>query len=289
MSETAVAYHAGPDRHTLHFPSDVGTRREWFVERSFTHPAKLQLGLLAWLIDRYSAPGDTVADPMAGSGSLLLAAGQQRHVIVRDVEPNFLALLHENAAHVLRRCGLFAGNIDIGAHDAREPWGYHADAIITSPPYACAASSTPNQRRFLPSKLASIPGLRYDQRWAELAAHNSPSASGAVRFFYGNHPAQVGAFRGPRYWEAMRAVYTQAHAALRPGGLLILVIKDHVKDGQRVHVADDTALLCAGLGFTLHERHVRALDTLSLWQRRRRERGQLVVLEEDVLCFRGVS
>jgi hypothetical protein len=83
----------------------------------------------------------------------------------------------------------------------------------------------------------------------------------------------------------MAEVYKEARAALRPGGRLILVIKDHIRAGRRVPTAELTIGLCEGLGFALEERVRRHLATLSLWQRRRREQGLPVVEEEDLLVF----
>lgn len=114
----------------LEFGTDVALRSRWFVPASFQHPAKLHLGLLRWIIERYTKPCETIADPMAGSGSVLYAATMQRHVIAREIEPRWLALLRENAAHITAQAGLFAGCIDIGQADARNPWGYQADHII---------------------------------------------------------------------------------------------------------------------------------------------------------------
>jgi hypothetical protein len=88
------------------------------------------------------------------------------------------------------------------------------------------------------------------------------------------------------YWQAMRHIYTQAHVALRGHGYLIIVVKDHIHNGQRVLTADRTITLCKSLGFVLHARHQRQVFPLSLWQRRRKERGVLVVEEEDALVFR---
>ncbi len=107
-----------------------------------------------------------------------------------------------------------------------------------------------------------------------------------LSFYYGSSPNQIGPWRGKRYWRAMQAVYEHAHEALRPGGTLILILKDHVKDGQRVPTAEMTIGLCQHLGFQLTERVQRQVHPLSLWQRRRKEQGLPVVEEEDVLIFR---
>lgn len=274
----------------LQFPVDRFVRQRYFTEQSFAHPAKLHLGLLQWCIDHCTSPGQTLADPMAGTGSLLLAATQQRNVILREVEPTFLAMCHENAAQILRHAGWLAGNINIGAHDARQPWGYQCDVIITSPPYGCSAGVSPQSHAFFsPSRYEKVKHLPSGQRWREALANPSHGTTGAMIFSYGQHPNQIGHWRGKRYWQAMEQIYTNAKASLRARGLMVLVLKDHIKDGRRVHTSDQTVALCQRLGFSLVERHARQLTYLSLWQRRRKEQGKPIIEEEDVLVFRKVS
>lgn len=275
----------------LELGSDVGIRRQWFTAESFAHPAKLHLSLLQWIIDRYTLPGDTIGDPMAGIGSILLAATQQRNVIAREIEPQWLEQLHRNASRIYAQAGLLAGRIEIGQADAREPWTFTADHIVFSPPYGCDFTNVSgNSRRgYLSAKQAKLAKLEggFHRRWEQLFVQ--PEASGAVAgqiFRYGNHPAQIGHFRDRRYWDAMRAIYTNAHASLRRHGVMVLIIKDHIRNGRRVTVADDTVSLCENLGFCLDERHARHVWPLSLWQRRRKERGEPIVEEEDVLVFR---
>jgi DNA modification methylase len=267
------------------FGCDIGIRRRWFVESSFAHPAKCHLGMLQWLIDTYTHPGDTIADPLAGTGSILLAATLQRHVIAREIEPHWLALLEENAKRITRLAGLFAGEIDLGQADARDPWGYAADCVLFSPPYGNETSTSPSARRMLPYRLHTI-AMPVDPRWQRLARHPSPGAMGAVSFHYGTHPQQIGHFRGERYWQAMRRVYTQAYRALRHEGSLILIVKDHISKGRRVPTVATTRTVCEDLGFRFMAHHQRQLSQLSLWQRRRKERGEPVIEEEDILVFR---
>jgi len=270
--------------HLLDFGSDVGLRRRWFTPASFGHPAKLHLGLLQWIIETYTEPGQKLADPMSGVGSILYAAALQRNVVARELETRWIELTRENAVHITAQAGLFAGHIDIRQADAREAWGYQADCIICSPPYGNQASATPNGRRMLPYRLHALQ-VPYDRRWQHLVNHPTPGAMGAVSFHYGTHPDQIGHFRGTRYWEAMRQVYTQAWTALRPGGYLILILKDHIAGGLRVPTAQQTIALCQQLGFQLSARHQRRVFPLSLWQRRRKEAGLPVVEEEDILVF----
>lgn len=270
----------------LNLGTDRALRAEWFSRDSLAHPAKLHLGLLQWLVERYTRPGDIIADPMAGIGSTLLAAAMQRHVLARDVETRWLALAHQNAAHIIQRAGLLAGSIDVGQADARQPWGVEADHIITSPPYACAAAVNPTSKGMMPVDVRRrLSKVQYHEVWRKTLSGDSPGSNGYFMFWYGDSPDQVGHLRGGAYWIAMRDIYTQARVALRPGGYMILVIKDHIKRGQRVHVADETVMLCEGLGFQMVARHARRVWPLSLWQRRRKERGEPIVEDEAVLVF----
>jgi predicted RNA methylase len=264
-----------------HFGSDLHLRNQWFVPTSMGHPAKLHLGLLSWLIDRYTLPSETIADPMAGIGSLLYAATMQRNVIAYEIEPRWLEIAHQNAAHILQAAGLFVGEMTVGQHDARASWGYQADHIIFSPPYGNEASSSPLAHRAL--KYRSLDG----KRWKSLLSHAEAQAGswGSVLFHYGTHPAQVGHFRSKRYYEAMTDIYRNAYMSLRPHGYCILILRDHIADGRRVETCQETIKVCQGLGFNLQDHHQRHLANLSLWQRRRREQGLPVIEEEDVLVF----
>jgi hypothetical protein len=267
--------------------SDVASRLRLFGPESFAHPAKLHLGLLSFLLGRYTRPGETVADPMAGSGSILLAALSGRHVIARELEAHWVEYLQRGAARVRAQAGLFEaslGRIDVGQANARQSWGYQADHVLFSPPYGNEASTTPTARRHLPYRLRKV-GVQLDARWLELMERPSAGAMGALAFHYGRDPQQVGHLRGKRYWAAMEEVYRQAHAALVPGGRLIVVVKDHIYQGRRVPTAQGTIALCEGLGFVLLARYQRHLAQLSLWQRRRKEAEQPVVEEEDALVF----
>jgi tRNA G10 N-methylase Trm11 len=271
-----------PQDGLLDFGSDIGIRHRWFSESSFGHPAKLHLGLLQYLIDRYTLPGETLCDPMAGSGSLLLAALSARHVIVRDVESRWVTVMQHNAERIREEAGLFVGTMSVTRADARLPWEFRCDHVICSPPYGCEMSGRPSAKKGLAYRLAKYP---HDRRWEQYLSHPNRGTVGMLTFHYGTTPGQLGSRRGKRYWQAMEAIYRQAHRAIRPGGRLILIIKDHIRDGRRVPTADLTVDLCETLGFRFTERLQRRVYPLSLWQRRRKEQGQPVVEEEDILIL----
>ncbi len=273
-----------PDEGLLELGSDLHLRQKWFLPASFSHPAKLHLDLLHWIVERYTRPEDTIADPMCGIGSILYAATLQRQIIAREIEPRWLEIAYQNASHIMRAGGLFVGRISVGQQDAREPWGYQADHVVFSPPYGNETSTTPNKHRALLYKLESC-RVETGSRFRRLADHPTDGAMGMIAFHYGNHPAQMGHFRGRRYWQAMTEIYANAYQALGHG-YLILILKDHIANGKRVRTAEQTIQLCQQLGFAFVAWHRRRLSQLSFWQRRRKEAGLPVVEEEDILVFR---
>ena len=61
-----------------------------FLEHAIPHPAKANVFLLQYLILNYTKPGETVLDPMAGSGSTcVVAALHNRNAIGVELESKF--------------------------------------------------------------------------------------------------------------------------------------------------------------------------------------------------------
>ena len=271
----------------LELGSDIALRNRFFHPSSYMHPAKAHLGLIQFLVEKYSTPGETLADPMAGTGSLLLAATLQRNIILRELEPEWFALIQQNVEHIQQEGALFLGNIDIGIADAKQAWGYICDCIITSPPYGCSASTSRNGRMLKP-KQQRLQGkqIALSERTQRELAYPTLGTSGSWSFHYGNEPQQVGHLRGKRYWTAMEQVYTQALTALRPSGYMVLILKDHILNGKRVLTSDMTITLWQQFGFSFVERHQRKMETFAMWTRRRKEAGLPIIEEEDIVVFR---
>lgn len=61
-------------------------------------------------------------------------------------------------------------------------------------------------------------------------------------------------FQKQTYWEAMLEVYSATFRALKPGGVMAIVVKDFVKDGRRQRLCDDTLKLLQHIGFEGLER-----------------------------------
>ncbi len=123
----------------LTFHSDTKHRKDWFTDLSFSHPAKMILPLELWLIEKYTKPGDVILDPMAGSGTLLVACSLGRDVVLVELEQKFVEIQKGNWAKIQRRgpqMGYSMGCAAFLQGDARNLEGLLVDKCIFSPPYA---------------------------------------------------------------------------------------------------------------------------------------------------------
>lgn len=266
------------------FPSDLGIRRRLFAADVFAHPAKLHLGLLQRLIDLYTLPGDMLLDPMAGTGSLMLAATQQRNVILRDLEPEYVAMMRASMPKIHRYAGLFGGLIDIDQADAKTLECPPFNHIIFSPPYGFETGSGISNERRARIFAEKKHGDRW-KRYIEQPCH----ASFAAGFRYAGGSQNAGNKSGRNYWADMRLIYANLGKLMPAGGRMIVILKNHYRRGELRDVVSQTVVELQLLGLELGTRHERLIDNPSLWQRRRKEQGMPIVEVEDVLVFRKVQ
>jgi DNA modification methylase len=111
-----------------------------FLEHAIAHPAKANTKLIEFLILKYTKPGDTVLDPMAGSGSTgVVAALHNRNAIQIDIEEKFYKWMEEARLKVEKHPTFIKkGWIKNICGDARKLSEILSkiDVCITSPPYA---------------------------------------------------------------------------------------------------------------------------------------------------------
>ena len=74
----------------VQFKPDAAMRHKYFVLESFRHPAKLHCSWLLQLVETYTKPGELILDPMAGSGTLMLAALMGRDCCLVELERHFV-------------------------------------------------------------------------------------------------------------------------------------------------------------------------------------------------------
>jgi predicted RNA methylase len=108
-----------------------------FLEHAMTHPAKMNVALLQFLIEQYTKVGDTILDPMAGTGSMgVVAALRGRNAIQVELEGRFFSWMELAKKKVERTRTLTKkGAIQNIQGDARKLPELIASAVISSPPY----------------------------------------------------------------------------------------------------------------------------------------------------------
>jgi DNA modification methylase len=239
------------------------------VPDSFAHPAKMDAQLLLWITEHYTKVGETILDPMAGSGTQMLACTLGRNVVLVELEGKFCKMCRDNWELVKMRpqLGYEMGTCQIIQGDARNLEGLLADKIITSPPYEGSDMKSPvvNRNRQVVRKIAS---------------HELEYAVSQIN---------IGNLKSTSYLEAMLQVYQQCHRILKPEGLMILVLKNFIRNKKVIRLDLDTIKLCEQAGFELVERHYRKLSSQSFWRVIYHQKYPLVELidKEDILVFRG--
>ena len=83
----------------------------------------------------------------------------------------------------------------------------------------------------------------------------------------------------------MREVLRECRRVVVPGGVLVLVTGNYVRDGRVIDLAAATLALCRAAGWTPWERWEHRKSAVSFWRRLHRRQGRPIVTGEDVLVF----
>ena len=205
------SYREIPENRVLAFPATPGFKgwRDYFCEASTTHPAKINLNLLRYIIKTYTKIGDVILDPMAGTGSTaILAALMGRHGIAVEYEPKFCEMIRENIRLTELQATLTPkGRMACIQGDARRLSKLlkEADAIITSPPYGSDNANLMSRKdksarsivattgeRAVPLQEENIGNLKYGKPVDEIIT--SPPYSGISLQDYGSSNKALLAF-----------------------------------------------------------------------------------------------
>ena len=441
---------------TVKFKRDTNFRKGLFTPDSFAHPAKMDAQLLIWIVERFTSPGETILDPMFGSGTTMLACIVGRNVIGVELEQKFVDMAKANWEKVRQKpqLGYSMGTCQIFQGDARNLEGLLVDKIVTSPPFPSQKtggkqgagsysgtdlsqglnrvkddyiqSENPDNLGNLPygevdkcifsppyaeahdksnlgvgdndradlraysylkegeNNISNLPygsmdsvitsppyegslqgetnnGLRDAERLEELTKQNpnrkwkrrteltpgrmrawgtmgrgytdrvdavitSPPYEASVtgqsgidpkqmtrgkegnwkprdrskepawdnsifhpgNFQYSPNSDNMGNLKSTSYLEAMAQVYSKCYKVLKPGGLMILVTKNFIREQKEIRLDSDTVKLCEQVGFRFQERWYRELTTQSFWRviYRKKYPDAPELKDEDVLVLR---
>ncbi len=243
------------------FDRDVILRRELFPDGVFEHPAKSNLHMLKAIVEYVSEPGETILDPFAGTGSILVATSLKRNVIMIDIEEPFVKLVKEGIEK-------FALNDSCNAMllqgDCRRILPVPCDHAIFSPPYSNTLTST---------------GFTHENKLT------SRSGSNKSMQVYANHPLNLGQLTAFAYTQNMRRVYRLLFESIRAGGTMTVLMKDQRGAEGRRFLSDGTIRVCLDMGFKLRDWF--KWETHGTGQRSMMEaKGATVIKDEDILILR---
>lgn len=205
-------------------------RRVWFVVKPppreknvLLHPAKFPEPFIQQFIERFTAPGERVFDPMAGTGSSLIAAATcQREAYGIELNPAFGDIIHQRFA--ARQAELPAtaawqvcsGDASLAETYEKLPASFHY--VITSPPY-------------------------WDMLRMKGAETQQKRKQAGLLQFYSNDARDVGNIASYEdFLENLARIYQRVGACLEPGRYMTIIVKNVKKKGQIFPLAWDLAL-----------------------------------------------
>ena len=158
----------------------------------------------------------------------------------------------------------------------------YVEKIISSPPYEGSISTRTDEIK----RAERLSKMR--ERKGHYSVEQSKSYSVFGDFTYSSNDNNIGNTKGQNYLEAMLLVYKECWRVLRPKGLLILVVKDFIRDKKRIPLGEDTIKLCELAGFTYLHTYYRKIENPSFWRKLYEQKFPEVekIENEDILVFK---
>lgn len=199
-------------------------QKSWFIHNPpqrkkdvLCHPAKFPETMAQDFIEFFTKPGQTVLDPMSGTGSTLIAALRcGRHSIGIEINPKYAEIAHqliEEERNALNQTALgLIAEVHIG--DATSITQYNLpviDYVLTSPPYW----------DMLHAKGANTQKKRRNTSYLDV--------------FYSDDPKDLGNIHDyDDFLERLINIYTSLKPALRTKAYLTIIVKN-IKKGSRIY------------------------------------------------------
>lgn len=254
---------------------DTAWRRELFPDEVFDHPAKANMYLIQELVEYLTKPGDTIIDPFAGTGTMLIGVLMGRNVVLIEVEPQYLELLRKTEKMWKEGVKLTVtgevkgpGRIFIYEGDCRQKLqdiDFLCDAAIFSPPYADTLSSGGETRTRASDRITPDAIKAYGGRQA------SSLNLGRLNKFYFQH--------------GMKRVYERLHKRLVADAPMVIISKDNMQAGTRQFLSDGIIRQAQKSGFKLNE-WLKWKQPMSSYRAPAAAKGIKTVSDEDILIFR---
>jgi len=205
----------------------------WFIlkpqrrkKNEILHPAKFPEDLADLFIEKFTQPGDSVFDPMSGTGSTQVSAlRNRRNAYGTELSSFFAEIARERALSLLfEQSRDFpekqVPEVDIIEGDARKAKEYGfplQDLIFTSPPY-------------------------WDMLNMKGAENQAKRIKKGLKTNYSDDDDDLGNLSDYyEFIEILAKIYTDMLPLLKPGGIMVIVVKNIKKKGRNYPFAWDLA------------------------------------------------
>ncbi len=232
-------------------------QKSWFVHNPpprqksvLRHPAKFPETLAMEFITFFTKPKQVVFDPMAGTGSALVAALRAgRHAYGIELNPSYAEIAQKVISEERENLGSLASELQCqlitgDAAQAEEIVSQNQlpcmDYVITSPPY-------------------------WDMLHARGAATQKKRRSSTeLDVFYSDDPRDLGNVRDyDDFIERLVQIYRRIRPVLKPSGYLTIIVKNVKKKGRVYPLAWDLARGLSGT-YTLKDEKIWCQDNQRL-------------------------
>jgi len=277
--EFAPEYPVNEDGLIL-FSRDSDYRKELFPFLKLDdHPAKANIYLVQAIVEYVSKPEETVMDIMAGTGTIMTAALIGRRVVCIDIEEDYIKILQEGADSLERIAPGIRDMITIIEGDCLKLLPLQiADHIIFSPPYANIM-----KKKGSVSQGEIIPSIKPGKRVFLDKLTRETLGEGMLK--YSKHPNNIGNLNEFLYHQKMEIIYKKTFDSLPPNGTLTIIIKDHIKKGERMLLGERAKRDCVRIGYEVAG-HYKWLPPGTIYTSFMRARGDTVVDDENIICLR---
>jgi len=141
------------------------------------------------------------------------------------------------------------------------------DLVLTSPPYSSSKSGGEADEDAMAERWDRIAKEKDWNTWGKTwTTEGRKRALKSLGSGYSDNKDNIGNLKKETYLEAMQAVYAECYKVLKEEGLLILVLKNFIRDKKVVPLTEHTIKLCESVGFKLKERLLFKLPSQSFWR-----------------------
>ncbi len=137
------------------------------------------------------------------------------------------------------------------------------DAVVVSPPYGEALKHRGQNQEEVKQKLRE---KGYSEKYLKGSWSQPNQCQQWAEEAYGSNKENIGNLKGNKYEGAMLKVYEACYNTLRPGGPLVLVVKNFIRDRNVVRLDQITIQLCEKVGFILKDQWYFKVPIKSFWK-----------------------